>query len=194
MATFDRAGPQLHLNRVSSDRPFNVHYACSELKRRGYQRIGLSLPESAVNALGGKWLGGFLASQHDLPEDQRIPLFVDSENQDSFDQYAEWHQQWRPDALLCLAGKEARWIEQMGLSPSSDVGVVCLNRPIGSGFSGMEENSLRVGEITCDVVVNQLMHNEQGLPNEPRHILVEGTWREGTVAPLLYKNISVKVS
>lgn len=67
----------------------------------------------------------------------------------------------------------------MDIRVPEDLGLVCLNRSQNSWFAGMDENNVTVGALVCDLVVNQLMRNERGLPNEPKIILVNGRWRDG---------------
>jgi len=40
-----------------------------------------------------------------------------------------------------------------------------------------------VGRMACDLVISKLAHNEIGLPQHPRLILIEGTWRDGASLP-----------
>jgi LacI family transcriptional regulator len=172
----------LPLNRVSSNHWYNVERSFAELARRGYERIGLSLPHSALNPVDRSWLGAYLAKIHHLPRSRQIPIFVGAPETTSLKSFREWYEKWRPEALLCLQGEEWRWIKKMNLSPLK-VGLVCLNRPLGSNFSGTEENNTLVGEIACNVVINHLRDNERGLPAHPQNIFVEGTWVEGETLP-----------
>jgi LacI family transcriptional regulator len=57
--------------------------------------------------------------------------------------------------------------------------VVCLNRPMGSALSGVEENQEMVGAAAIDLVATQIMSNSHGLPAHPKLILIEGTWVDG---------------
>ena len=173
----------LHLDRAYSDLDFNVSYAFNELVRRQYRRIGLCLPPCALNPRDSHWLAGYLTKQYYQAENERIPVLIGSAKTDPISKFAEWYQRWQPDALLCLQGEELAWLQKMGLSPQKDLGLVCLNRPFGSDFTGIEENNVLVGKITCDIVVNHITHNELGLPKHPRRLLVEGTWMEGTTLP-----------
>ena len=171
----------LSIDRASSDHRGNVHMAFDELEARGYQRIGLALPTSALNPKDCTWLAGYLACQYALPKSRQLPVFVGSVPEGSEEPFRRWHGKWNPDALLCLLGEELEWLER--LPPREDIALVCLNRPGGSEFSGVEENNRLVGELTCDIVVNHIIHNERGLTDHPRLILAKGTWVEGKTLP-----------
>lgn len=173
----------LSIDRASSDFRMNTVTAFTELLRRGYQRIGLALPSCAFNPRDSNWLAGYLSSQYRLPRSARLPVFEGDVATGSGKLFRKWYDRWRPDALLCLLGEELAWMHEMGLSTDKDMALVCLNRPSGSAFSGMEENNLLVGELACDIVVNHIIHNERGLAANPRLILVQGKWVDGATLP-----------
>ena len=171
----------LSIDRASSDHRGNVHLAFDKLEARGYDRIGLALPTNALNPRDRTWLAGYLACQHGLPKSRQLPVFVGSVPEGSEEKFRRWHGQWKPDALLCLLGEELAWLKR--LSARRDIALACLNRPAGSNLSGTDENNLLVGELTCDIVVNHIIHNERGLSDHPRMVLAKGTWVEGSTLP-----------
>ena len=181
VATVSYAWSYLPIDRASSDHRGNVHFAFDELEKRGYERIGLALPTGALNPRDRTWLAGYLACQHGLPKSRQLPVFVGSVPEGSEEEFRRWHGKWKPDALLCLLGEELSWLKR--LSPRTAIALACLNRPVGSDFSGVEENNFLVGELTCDIVVNHIIHNERGLSDHPRMILAKGTWVEGKTLP-----------
>ena len=181
VATVSYAWSYLPIDRASSDHRGNVHFAFDELEKRGYERIGLALPTGALNPRDRTWLAGYLACQHGLPKSRQLPVFVGSVPEGSEEKFRRWHGKWKPDALLCLLGEELSWLKR--LSPRTAIALACLNRPVGSDFSGVEENNFLVGELTCDIVVNHIIHNERGLSDHPRMILAKGTWVEGKTLP-----------
>ncbi len=181
VASVSYAWINLPIDRASSNHRDNVRLAFEELEARGYERIGLALPTGALNPKDRNWLSGYIACQHGLPKSRQLPVFVGSVPEGSEEKFRRWHGKWKPDALLCLLGEELAWLER--LSPRKLIALACLNRPAGSDFSGIEENNLLVGELTCDIVVNHIIHNERGLSEHPRLILAKGTWVEGKTLP-----------
>ena len=172
----------LEVSRVGSDHLENLLRAFTELVNRGYQRIGLSLPLSALNQKDSRWLGAYLIQEYYLPQSQRIPVFIGSPATTPLKSFRLWYEKWRPDVLLNLMGEEWTWMQKMGLS-LNDMGLVSLTRPAGSKFSGIDANNGLVGEIASNIVINNLRDNERGLPACPRNILVEGFWVDGETLP-----------
>ncbi|MDR1282057.1 MAG: LacI family transcriptional regulator, partial [Opitutaceae bacterium] len=167
------------VDRVSSHHRHNMDRAFAELAARGCKRIGFCLPENAVRGVDVNWMAGYLVAQVQLPKHRRLPPFVGTIHDTPLETFRTWHDRWQPDGLITLLGEEARWLAALHRSPrdkKTGVILVCLNRPAGSPFPGIDENNTLVGEMTCDLVVNQLTHNERGIPEHRREILVEGRW------------------
>jgi LacI family transcriptional regulator len=170
------------VDRATANHRRNVDIAYHELLARGYTRIGLSLPRSAFNSNDSNWLSGYMVNQYYHPPETRIPLFVSPPTLPG-EAFRDWYQTWKPDALLCLTGEELEWMQAIGLSPLRDMALVCLNRPAGSHFSGVDEDNVFVGETACDIVVDHITRNTRGVPERPRLILVDGKWTEGETLP-----------
>jgi len=174
--------PETH--RVATQHRHQVDMAYQVLLERGHRRIGFCLPAEAVEGVNGAWTDRFLLWQRRLAYKKPIPLFVGKPGVTPLAEFKRWFSAAKPDALITLVGHEHEWLEKMGLRAPDDLSLVCLNRPPGSRFSGMEENHEVIGAATVELVINQLIHNEFGLPAHPRLILIKGTWVEGeTVRP-----------
>lgn len=168
--------PDVH--RVSTHHHYNIDIAYRELLRRGYRRIGMTLPAHAVG-VASFWEAQQLLWQRYTTRRNQIPLYVESANASPLESFKPWYEKWQPDALLCLYGYEAQWLIKIGVRIPDDVAVVCLNRPIQSDFSGIEENHRIIGENVINIIARQIQHNELGLPDHPSLVLVKGTWIEG---------------
>jgi LacI family transcriptional regulator len=113
----------------------------------------------------------------------RIPPFVgEASATASLDSFRKWNKQWRPDSLLCLQGEELKWL-QLGISFQNEMALVCLNRPAESDYTGVTENNTLIGKLTCDIVINHIIHNVRGLSPHPSLISVKGDWIEGSTLP-----------
>lgn len=170
------------VDRVSSHHRHNMDFAFAEVLRRGYSRIGLCLPAHAIAGVDSNWMAGYLVGQSHLPKARRLPPFVGAIHETPLELFREWHARWKPDVLITLLGEEAQWLRALNLDYGA-VGLVCLNRPAKSDLAGIDENNEVVGATACDLVVNQITHNERGLPKHPKVILIEGSWREGVSLP-----------
>ena len=168
------------VDRVSTHYRRHVELAFQQLQTRGYQRIGVCLPRPAISRTDSNLLAGYLVCQDRLPRTQRIPVFYGQIEVTPLENFKQWFNRWKPDAILCLNGGEISWLTEMGLSVGTDLGLACLCHIPGSNLSAVDENNGVIGEILCDLVSAHLVHNTRGIPSHPRLTLIEGTWVEGS--------------
>lgn len=183
-ATIAYSWTQIETHRVATDHRHHVDIAYQTLIERGHKRIAFCLAPEAVNGVNGAWTDRFLLWNRRLALKRPLPLFVGKPGLTPFAEFKRWFTRAKPDALITLIGHEHEWLDQMGLNAPEDLSLVCLNRPVGSRFSGMEENHEVIGAATAELAINQILHNEYGLPSHPRLILIKGNWAEGsTIRP-----------
>lgn len=187
LSTISYAWTTPAIDRVSSHHRHTVERACAEVWRRGYRRIGLCLPDIAINGVDSNWMAGYLVSQTRLPGLARITPFAGTVHDTPLKIFRAWHDRWHPDVILTLLGEEERWLRSLSLSIPDDIALVCLNRSPDSAIAGIDENNTEVGAVACDLVVNQLTHNERGLPAHPKTILIDGVWNDGWSLPAMKK-------
>jgi len=169
----------VNIDRVSTHHRHNVETAFSTLLSRNYEKIGMCLPPEAMTGADFSWRERFLLWQDRLPKRSRIPLFVGKPGLSPIGAFRVWMGKWKPDALIGLVGHEKEWLDEMGLRTPQDIGMACVNRPLDSSFSGVEENHEAIGATALDLVASQIQRNEFGSPPTPKIILIEGTWVEG---------------
>jgi len=173
------AWEQQQFDRVAHDHDQNVVLAFQKLSGLGYARIGMSIPSFYANGRGTRWLDGFLLCQHRLPRERRIPLFVGSEEENSFPAFRRWRDRWRPDVLLTLYGHERKWLDALKLRIPRDIGLACVIRPPGSRVAGIDDRFDHIGAATVELVASKIAFNQYGIPSDPRLILIEGRWVNG---------------
>ncbi len=174
----------INIDRVSINHRSQMDHAMEELLRRGYSRIGVCLPPAAVHGdlhggVHGAWMDRFLFWRHLLRGKQSLPLLEGRPGDIPLSKVKQWIQKHRVDAILGLVGHEKEWLDALKLRMPKDIGLVCLNRPLNSEVSGMDENHEIVGEMTAEIVVNRILHNDLGLPPHPKLALIDGIWCEG---------------
>ncbi len=179
MGTIGYTWPTPQVDRVASHHLQSVDLAFSELWKRGYRRIGMSLSHAAVAGGQRTYLAGFWPWYYRIPKEDRIPLFVGIPEDTPLPKFRQWMEKWRPEVLVTLIANEREWLDQLGLGVPRDIGLVCLNRLPGSPYSGIEENHAVIGAATLEIVAAQILHNQCGLPAHPRLILIDGIWGEG---------------
>lgn len=172
-------------HRVATDYRDQIDVVFEQLLRRGYRRIGVVLPRGALNGRSRVFYWQYLLREGLLETEQgrgrqRVPVFLGRPGETPPEEFKKWFRRMRPDALVCQTGVEMEWLKAMGARVPENVGVVCVNRPLASPFSGVEENFEVMGEMAVELVANQIIHNEHGLPAHPRSILIRGAWVEGT--------------
>lgn len=167
--------------RVATDHRHHVDIAYEKLLDRGFKRIGFCLPNQAsAESVNTAWLDRFLFWQRKHPSRLKDDaIFIGRPGETPLSNFRAWFRRNKPDALITLIGHEMEWLKQMKVRVPSDVSLVCLNRPVNSDLSGMEEPSEVIGETAADIVINQVLHNEHGLPYHPRLILIKGRWVDG---------------
>lgn len=176
-----------NIDHVAADHLRNVQIAHKQLTLRGYRRIGMCLPPGAVANIGvaAPWKTGYLVWQDQLPESERIPLFIGQPGLTPIERFHDWLKHWKPEAIVCLLGHEKEWLDTLGWSIPADLGLVCVNRPLASEFSGLEERSEAVGAAVTELVISKILQNELGPAEYSKLLLIEGAWVEGgTIRPV----------
>ena len=166
-------------DRVAHDHDQNVVTAFQKLSELGYARIGMCLPTFFANGRGTRWVDGFLFCQHRLPKARRIPLFVGSEEDNSFAPFRQWHGRWKPDAVLTLYGHERKWLSALSLAVPQKIGLACVIRPPGSSYAGIDDHYDEIGAAAVELVASKIAFNQYGIPHNPKLILIEGHWVKG---------------
>ncbi|AHF90171.1 LacI family transcriptional regulator [Opitutaceae bacterium TAV5] len=168
-------------HRVSTDYRDQIDVVFRQLLQRGYRRIGVVLPRLSLYGRSPVfyWQYKLREGLEEGRERQPVPVFLGRPGETPPEEFRRWFRRVRPDALVCQTGVETEWLDAMGVRVPEDVGLVCVNRPLASRFSGVEENFEVIGGMAAELVANQIIHNEHGLPAHPRSILIRGTWVEG---------------
>ncbi len=170
----------LRVHRACAHSAHNIRLALSELRARGYRRIGLVFPLEIFERTYGLVLGAYLAEQSLLPPAERVAPLI--ENQITKARLARWLKAQRLDCVMLTAYplEMASWIRDLGYRVPDDLGL-CLGQLFGKteGYAGIDNQTDLLGEAAASFVVSLLQQNERGLPQYPRTISVEGRWVDG---------------
>lgn len=172
-------------DRIAPHYKKNVEHIFSELRRRGYRRIGFCLSKNATERSESAFLAAYFICQHQLEAADEIPLFIGQPGEVSRSTFTKWFRRWKPEALIGRDGCEAIWLNDMGMEPGRDIGLACMFRHPHSNFSSIDENHEIIGELLVDMVAAHIMHNNRGVHRHPVLSLVSGSWWEGVTAPVL---------
>ncbi|MFH1499652.1 MAG: LacI family DNA-binding transcriptional regulator [Verrucomicrobiota bacterium] len=173
--------PALH--RVVTHHYRNTQLAIRRALAAGHTRLGFMSPACAEATMENLHLAAFLAWQHEArPEDRVPPLLVDS---GEWGALRTWFQAHRPTVIL---GTSAGRVElaAAGIRVPDDVALVkLLLWDPGLGESGVLPGYERLGEAAVNLLVGPLQHDDYGVPEDPKVVLIDGRWSDGAtlVAP-----------
>ncbi|RRJ97374.1 LacI family transcriptional regulator [Opitutaceae bacterium TAV4] len=194
--------PALH--RAANDQFNTIRMAVRRLTELGYQRIGLAIRHEDDQRVENKWAGGFLSFHPYLPARRRLPVFLWHYTQNrpqtrththageegwedwegSGEQptgFGNWFARHRPDAIISLQPLMIRaWLTSLATRVPDDVALVSLNLQSNqSGFSGIDQNNALLGAAAVELVVEQIHHNEHGVPARAKTVMIMGDWVDG---------------
>ncbi|MFA6959694.1 MAG: LacI family DNA-binding transcriptional regulator [Opitutaceae bacterium] len=180
------------LHRADNDHFYAATLAADSLRKLGYRRIGLAIRHEDNQRTQLKRVGGYLAAQAEWPAEDRIPPFLwhyrlpDTGMPDGFD---TWFEQYRPDAILVLQHIVGWWLKDLGQRVPEDVALASLNLQRDQAtFSGINLNNARLGAAAIELIVEQIHHNEHGVPAQPKTVTITGDWADGVTARLSLVN------
>lgn len=153
----------------------------SELRARGYRRIGLAISHQVVVRSQTLFLGSYLAEQCQFPAADRVPPLIVSQPEVTAAALLPWIKKYRPDCLITASPEAVGWLREAGLRVPADIGVAHISRESKeSPVAGIDEQCELLGEAAVDLTASLLRANERGLPVHPRTSLVEGVWIGGS--------------
>ena len=168
------ATPQLH--RASTNMTQGILSAAALLEARDYRRIGMAISPWIDTRAGHTYSGAWLHYQQTVADAHRVPLLLFPQNSVERSEriFSEWMSRHRPDAVISFHAPILRWLTQgMGLRIPEDVGLVVHDWvPSMTGFAGIDHRRAHVAAAAVDLVATQLQHNEHGVPEVPRQILI----------------------
>lgn len=169
----------------------SMKLAYLQAKSRGYHRIGFALgrhfplledDESRLSAALG------LQRLHEPDGPQIPPYFGDIADRDAL---VAWAKEHRPDCAIGFHVGQCRALRQAGLRIPEEIGYACLHlhRPFyvdeaqSLRVSGNDQNLDEIARQTINLLDQKIIHHERGLPEFPKHLLINSSWVEGASLP-----------
>ncbi|MEM9079662.1 MAG: LacI family DNA-binding transcriptional regulator [Verrucomicrobiota bacterium] len=179
------SGLSAYFREVGVDRAnfhglYNVRLALGEMRKLGYRRIGLVVPELNNRLSGFQWTSGYLDWQRNLSaKDCCAPFVPDGGGVESA--FQTWFRREKPHALLVYKLPVKSWLAKMSLRIPEDVGLALLFRTQKEmeSAAGIDGNLGMVGSAAVDLVVEGLYGSRTGLPEHPKEVLIKGDWLDG---------------
>ena len=174
--------PRLH--RVRNHAFRSIQTAIQKLRERGCDRVGLALSDFTAARVENMWQAGFLVATGDYADKKRRALLhhVPDLERSSF---LAWVREARPDGLVMQDDRCFGWLRDAGFRVPGQIAVAHLNRTADDrDVAGIDQEFEFIGAATVDLVVEQCLLGEFGIPTRPKDVLLEGVWVEGaTVLP-----------
>lgn len=172
------------LHRVTNHQIHSMRLALAETIRLGYRRIGLALELSKDVRVDYNWSTGFLPYWMSLPAADRVASFFPREF--TREGLLEWVRKERPEVIFGGRRDMIDWLREDGWAVPDEIGFVSLEYyPEFGDLAGVDQNSLTIGAAAVELVVEQLYHNERGIPATPKVVMIEGFWHPGgSVRPM----------
>lgn len=180
-ATIGRSWPNPALHSAMVNHYSVMRMTYRSLLELGYRRIGLALRPMDDNTVENKWLAGFWAEQFFQATEDRVPvLWEENWTRETF---MEWFREATPEVIITMqAGDVIEWLKKAGVRIPEDVGVAVPDRSYRTQYpnlSGVDQRTELVGEIALNLVVEQIHHNERGIPAVAKLVTVPGIWVQG---------------
>ncbi|MDP0501838.1 MAG: LacI family DNA-binding transcriptional regulator [Verrucomicrobiota bacterium JB022] len=175
---FTLSSPIFHC--VASNHFLSMRLLMQQLVARGYRRPGLAIVQQMDDRVARGWTGGFLAESSRMPPECRVPLHLQDGLPLDPAQFDQWFLEHEPDAVVTLHREIIPALQKLGRRVPEDVGVAfpTVVHQLGE-FSGIDEDSRRIGRTAVDILSGLLRQNEVGVPAHPMRVLVEGQWAPG---------------
>ncbi len=171
--------PSLTITSVCNDHFFSSLHVARECHRRGYRRPGLVILHMHRERFHARWDGGLHVARHLL--DLRPVKTLMLNDWEDLSSLKAWIDRDNPDVIISPASDlMTRHLSKLGLAVPGDIGVASLACPVRGHFcSGIWQNGALIGATAVDSIISMLEHNERGLPEQTRVVMVEGVWNSG---------------
>lgn len=151
-----------------------MQLALSQLRRLGYEHIGVALGRRVSKIVAQHWIASILLFQYTHGRNAATCLIYEESDRQELQ---KWMGKHKPDAMIVSDIALLEWIRELGIRVPEEMGVVPLERL--TGYACLDQKPEKVGSAAIDLIVGQIQRNETGLPPDPRVVMVEGGWVNG---------------
>jgi len=155
--------------------------AIENMWRLGYKRIGfVAFQDTHFN-----FRAGFLSKQvFQIKEQPPTFTFLSSDNPSAqLSLFSKWLKTNRPEAILTDAPSTREMLAKLGYRVPEDIGLAATSVLDGNADAGIDQNSEAIGRAAMETLISLLNHNEYGIPDVVREVLITGKWVDGTTLP-----------
>ncbi len=137
------------LDFISADKFLIAHHATKKIIELGYKRPALLLAEHIDELVEGRFVGGFLRAQLNLPESDRISPFLNIAEAEKKPQILyDWLKKSKPDVIFSISNSTSEWFREHATAIPETLPVIHLERKFGKDeWVGIDQNYEMVGRI-----------------------------------------------
>jgi DNA-binding LacI/PurR family transcriptional regulator len=173
------SSPRAHL--VTSDQLTDGLIAFENIWKNGYRRVGLVTSTKSHT----RFSAGFFFAQMKWSPEFQLPALVLAQDQREADQrrLTSWLRKLSPDAIFTDVRELHDLLMKAGYVVPQDIGLAAMSVLDGNADAGIYQNSDEVGRAAVQLLISLINHNERGIPEICREVLVEGRWVNGKTLP-----------
>jgi hypothetical protein len=173
--------PNLHA--VAPDHVSNLTRAFDEIRKLGYQRIGM-VTDGAGCPSGCQVEGAFLMAQLAAEGEYRVPVLpFGSCSVESGQTILKWISSHRVDAILTDVPQLPQMLAGLGIDIPGDIALAATSMPNANIDSGIDPFPEEVGRVGLALLNSLMNEGAKGIPRIRRQILVDGEWLRGKSMP-----------
>jgi DNA-binding LacI/PurR family transcriptional regulator len=178
------AQPRVHL--VTSDQLTDGMIAFENIWNKGYRRIAyVTTRDTTIQ--GTRFSAGFLLGQLKVGAKSRLyPLLLSDKRNLNEDPklFGSWLKKNRPDAIFTDCPDVRKWLADCGYRIPQNVSLASTSVLDGGASAGIDQNSREIGRAAVQLLISLINHNERGIPEICREVLIEGRWVDGDTMPV----------
>lgn len=167
------------LSRATNDQYGTMLLALREIRKLGYERIGLAMHYDNDARVYYHWSAGFLSHHWRYHPHEKPLMHLPAVWRD--ESAMAWIRKARPQVVVTTACHFLGRLFKEGFDIPKEVAFVNLDwTPELKPAAGVDQLAEEVGGSAVDIVVEQINKNESGIPRFPKTVLLTGKWVPGT--------------
>ena len=166
------------LNFSIADHYLIAYQAVQRALEYGYERPALVLDKKIDELIEGRFTGGFLRAQLNMPRENRIePFFAVKEAREDISIFFDWYKRNRPNAIICLYNSVKKWVDELGIKVPQELALIQLERRDSeSEWAGLNQRNDLVGESAVERLSQLLYSPSVSHSGVPTATLVSPEW------------------
>ncbi len=171
------------LHRVTSHFYNDLTHALQRVYAMGYRRPGLVLGRYEDHRSAHMYIGAYLAWCESTFGNTVAPVLrMDRVEEEPL---LNWLRHYSPDVIVLVhvydvLNEFSQVLNRSRIRVPQDIGVAAVTQILeGTGISGMQQNQSLMGAWAVELLEARIMHQDFGIPANPRIEMVESHWIDG---------------